>query len=115
MPLRNNIVGEVRRPLLVLLGSIGLVLLIACANLTNLMLARAESRTRELAVRQGLVRSPMRIARQTLTESLLLSFLGTLVGVLLAIWIVTALKSLVSSQIPHVETARIDATVFLFT
>ena len=115
LPLQRHIVGEVRRPLLVLLGSIGLVLLIACANLTNLMLARAASRTRELAVRQCLGASAMRIARQTLTESLLLSFLGTFVGVLLAIWIVTALKSLVSSQIPHVETARIDATVLLFT
>ncbi len=115
VPLQQNIVGEVRRPLLVLLGSIALVLLIACANLTNLMLARAASRTRELAVRQCLGASAMRIARQTLTESLLLSFLGTLVGVLLAIWIVTALKSLVSAQIPHVETARIDTTVLLFT
>lgn len=115
LPLQHHIIGEVRRPLLVLLGSIALVLLIACANLTNLMLARAAARTRELAVRQCLGASAMRIARQTLTESLLLSFLGTLVGVLLAIWIVTALKSLVSSQIPHVETARIDATVLLFT
>lgn len=115
LPLQRHIVGEVRRPLLVLLGSIGLVLLIACANLTNLMLARTASRSRELAVRQCLGASAMRIARQTLTESLLLSAFGTLVGVLLAIWIVTALKSLVSSQIPHVETARIDATVLLFT
>lgn len=115
LPLQQHIVGEVRRPLLVLLGAIALVLLIACANLTNLMLARAAARSRELAVRQCLGASATRIARQTLTESLLLSFLGTLVGVLLAIWIVTALKSLVSSQIPHVETARIDATVLLFT
>jgi putative ABC transport system permease protein len=115
MPLQRHIVGEVRRPLLVLLGAIALVLLIACANLTNLLLARASARTRELAVRQCLGASAMRIARQTLTESLLLSFVGTLVGVLLAVWIVTGLKSLVSSQIPHVETARIDATVLLFT
>jgi len=115
VPWQQNIVGEVRRPLLVLLGAIALVLLIACANLTNLMLARAASRSRDLAVRQCLGASAMRIARQTLTESLLLSFIGTLVGVLLAVWIVTALKSLASSQIPHVETARIDATVLLFT
>src|ERR1041385_2742375 len=115
LPLQSHITGEVRRPLLVLLGAIALVLLIACANLTNLMLARAASRTRDLAVRQCLGASAFRIARQTLTESLLLSFFGTLVGVVLAVWIVTALKSLVSSQIPHVETARIDATVLLFT
>src|SRR5215218_6521974 len=115
LPLQRHIVGEVRRPLLVLLGAIALVLLIACANLTNLLLARASARTRELAVRQCLGASAMRIARQTLTESLLLSLCGTIVGVLMAVWIVTALKSLVSSQIPHVETASIDATVLLFT
>ena len=115
LPLRDHIVGEVRRPLLVLLGAIALVLLIACANLTNLLLARASSRTRELAVRQCLGASAWRIARQTLTESLLLSFTGTLVGILIAVWIVTGLKSLVSSQIPHVESARIDSSVLLFT
>ena len=115
LPLQRHIVGEVRRPLLVLLGAIGLVLLIACANLTNLLLARASARTREMAVRQCLGASAMRIARQTLTESLLLSFSGTIIGVLLAVWIVTGLKSLVSSQIPHMQTARIDATVLLFT
>jgi putative ABC transport system permease protein len=115
LPLQRHITGEVRRPLLVLLGAIALVLLIACANLTNLLLARASARTRELAVRQCLGASSLRIARQTLTESLLLSFFGTIAGVLLALWMVTALKSLVSSQIPHVETARIDATVLLFT
>ena len=115
LPLQRHIVGEVRRPLLVLLGAILLVLLIACANLTNLLLARASVRTRELAVRQCLGASSMRIVRQTLTESLLLSFFGTIAGVLMAVWIVTALKSLVSEQIPHVETTRIDATVLLFT
>ncbi len=115
LPLRDHIIGEVRRPLLVLLGAIALVLLIACANLTNLLLSRASSRTRELAVRQCLGASAWRIARQTLTESLLLSFFGTVVGILIAVWIVTGLKSLVSSQIPHVESARIDSTVLLFT
>ena len=115
MPLQRHIVGEVRRPLLVLLGAIALVLLIACANLTNLLLARASARTREIAVRQCLGASAMRIARQTLTESLLLSLCGSVVGILLAVWIVTALKTFVSSQIPHLETARIDAPVLLFT
>jgi len=115
MPLRNNIIGEVRQPLLVLLGAIGLVLLIACANLTNLLLARAASRTREMALRQCLGASAMRIARQTLTESLLLSFIGALVGILIAIWIVSALKSFVASQIPHLESVSLDSTVLLFT
>jgi len=115
MPLRNNIVGDVRQPLLVLLGAIGLVLPIACANLTNLLLARAASRTREMAVRQCLGASATRIARQTLTESLLLSFVGAVVGILVAIWIVTALKSFVSSQIPHIESVSVDSTILLFT
>lgn len=115
VPLQQNIVGEVRRPLLVLLGAIALVLLIACANLTNLLLARASARQREIAVRQCLGASATRIARQTLTESLLLSFCGSLAGVLLAVWIVTALKSFASSQIPHMDAVRVDTTVLLFT
>src|ERR1051325_5193403 len=115
LPLQSHITGEVRRPLLVLLGAIVLVLLIACANLTNLLLARATARTRELAVRQCLGASAFRIARQTLTESLLLSFFGTLLGALVAVWIVTALKRLVASQIPHVESIGVNTTVLLFT
>src|ERR1043165_235908 len=115
LPLHQHIVGEVRRPLLVLLGAIALVLLIACANLTNLLLARAAARTRELAVRQCLGASAFRVARQTLTESLLLSFLGTALGVLIAFWIVTALKRLVASQIPHVDSIAVDESVLLFT
>ncbi|HEU4836104.1 MAG TPA: ABC transporter permease [Pyrinomonadaceae bacterium] len=115
LPLQQHIVGEVRRPLLVLLGAIALVLLIACANLTNLLLARASARTREIAVRQALGASATRIARQTLTESLLLSLCGTVVGIGMAVWIVTALKAFASAQIPHVEAARIDTTVLLFT
>ena len=115
MPLQANIVGDVRRPLLVLLGAIGLVLLIACANLTNLLLARAASRRREMAVRQCLGASAFRIARQTLAESLLLSFVGAVAGILISIWIVTALKRVVASEIPHIESVGIDATVLLFT
>ena len=115
LPLQRHIVGEVRRPLFVLLGAIALVLLIACANLTNLLLARAAARTRELAVRQCLGASALRIARQTLTESLLLSFFGTAFGVLIAVWIVTALKRLVASEIPHVDSIGVDTRVLLFT
>src|ERR1051325_2881804 len=115
LPLQQHIIGEVRRPLLILLGAIALVLLIACANLTNLLLARAAARTRELAVRQCLGASAFRIARQTLTESLLLSFFGPALGVLIAVWIVTALKRLVASQIPHVDSITVDTSVLLFT
>ena len=114
MPLRSNIVGEVQRPLLVLLGAIALVLLIACANLTNFartcVVSYARTRVAPMPRREHVADS-----QQTLTESLLLSFLGALLGILIAIWIVTALKSLVGSQIPHVESAGIDATVLLFT
>lgn len=115
LPLQRHIVGEVRRPLLVLLSAIALVLLIACANLTNLFLARASGRTRELAVRQCLGASALQIARQVLTESLLLSVCGTIIGVTVAVWLVAALKSLLAAQIPHVQTAHIDARVLLFT
>lgn len=115
LPLQEHIAGEVRRPLLILLGAIGLVLLIACANLTNLLLARAAARTRELALRRCLGASAMRVARQALTESLVLSFCGAALGILLAVWIVTALKRMVASQIPHLESTSVDATVLLFT
>ena len=115
MPLHQRIVGEVRRPLLILLGAIGVVLLIACANLANLLLARAATRRRELAVRRCLGASALRIARQSITESLLLSFIGSVVGLFIAIWTIAGLKQIVSSQIPNAEFVRIDSTVLLFT
>ncbi|PWT91363.1 MAG: hypothetical protein C5B55_08230 [Blastocatellia bacterium] len=115
MPLQQHIVGNVRKPLLLLLGSIALVLLIACANLTNLLLARAASRTRELAIRQCLGASARRIFQQSLTESLLLSSVGAVLGLLVAVWTIAGLKRLASSQIPHIESVRIDSTVLFFT
>jgi putative ABC transport system permease protein len=113
-PLERRIVGETRTPLLVLLGAVGLVLLIACANLANLLLARAAARNRELAVRQCLGAGGARIARQLLTESLLLASAGAIGGLLLAAWSIDALKSL-ATDIPHLETAKLDPTVLLFT
>jgi predicted permease len=115
MPLEQRIVGEVRTPLLVLLGAVALVLLIACANLTNLLLARAASRSRELAVRQCLGASSLRIARQLLTESLLLAILGAVFGVLIAAWGIDGLKSLAAANIPRMESVRLDPAVLLFT
>jgi predicted permease len=115
MPLERRIVGEVRTPLLVLLSAVALVLLIACANLANLLLARAASRGRELAVRQCLGASGLRIARQLLTESLILAGAGAVGGLLLATWSVNALKSSAAANIPRLESAKLDPNALLFT
>ena len=114
MPLDRRITREARTPLLVLLGAVAFVLLIACANLANLLLARAASRSREFAVRQCLGASALRIARQLLTESLLLSLLGAVCGLALAAWSVSALRSLSTANIPHIEMIRLDWTVLVF-
>jgi putative ABC transport system permease protein len=114
MPLERRIVGEVRTPLLALLGAGGCVLLIACANLANLLLARAASRSRELAVRQCLGAGWLRIARQLLTESLLLACAGAIGGLLLAAWSIDVLKSL-AVNIPRLESVKLDPAVLFFT
>ena len=112
-PLAQEIVNDAQTPLLVLGGAVGLVLLIACANIANLLLARATSRRHEMALRGCLGASTFRIVRQLLTESLLLAFIGGSGGLLLAVWFIEALK-LSSVEIPRLDQVRIDLTTLLF-
>jgi putative ABC transport system permease protein len=113
-PLKEKVTGDIQTPLLVLLGAVGFVLLITCANVAHMLLARASARQKEIAVRTALGARRGRVIRQFLTENLLLGILGGSVGVLLAMWGTHALIALSPANIPRVETVSIDTRVALF-
>ena len=114
-PIKDVLLGRTEKPLLVLLAAVALVLLIACANVANLLLARATSRTREIAVRISLGATPRRVARQLLTESVLLSSVGALAGVGLAAAGVRMLDRLPISGIVRMEEVSLSGSVLAFT
>jgi putative ABC transport system permease protein len=114
VPLQDSITGTVRSPLLILLGAVGFLLLVACANVANLLLAQASVRERELSIRIALGAARGRLVRQFLTEALLLSLIGGVLGVLAALWGVAGLVALAPEQLPRLDNVSVSLPVLWF-
>jgi putative ABC transport system permease protein len=113
-PLHERVVGDIRPGLVALLGAVAFVLLIACVNIANLLLARGSSRRRELSVRLALGAARSRVIRQLLTESVLLAAVGGVAGILLGVWAVDALVAIAPASAPRVNEIRLDLRVLGF-
>jgi len=115
IPLKQDILGKVEPSLFLLLGAVGFVLLIACVNVANLLLARSTARTREFAVRAALGASKGRLVRQLLTESVLLGIGGGTIGLLLAVWGTQAGLRVIPGGLPRASEVKLDTAVLIFT
>ena len=114
-PLRELMIGEVRRPLFVLMGAVGFVLLVACANVANLLLARGSARQGELSVRAAIGAGRARLIRQLVTESMVLGIIGGALGLGLAYWSMQALIAARPADLPRIDDIRLSGTVVFFT
>lgn len=115
VPLQQDLTGDVRPTLVTLLGTVGLVLLIACANVSNLLLARGNARAREMAIRSALGANSGRIIRQLLIESLLLSLVGCVLGLVLASFGIKLLTGLLTGMVPQILQPELDVNVLAFS